>query len=160
MPVSASNHPSIRIEAENDPLTAAVWEALNNIKDPCHVLMGHDLSIVDLGIINRVDLVGDCLEIGVTFTDNSCTFAYRIINALEDLAATLPGVSSVKVVTETYPLWTEARLSPKAREFHARTAAAFGLRHSDLRADLQASTGSRSDGSASEHVMRSESDEQ
>jgi metal-sulfur cluster biosynthetic enzyme len=160
MPAPASHQPNIRLEAESDPLTIAVWEAVNRIKDPCHALMGHDVSIVDLGLINRVDLVGDCLEVGITFTDTSCTFAYKIINALEDLAPTLPGVSSVKVTTETYPLWTEARLSPRARAFHARTAKAFGLSHRELRADAASSSiKSNANDSASEHVMRSETDE-
>jgi metal-sulfur cluster biosynthetic enzyme len=160
MPVPASHHPDIRLEAKSDPLTIAVWEAVNRIKDPCHALMGHDVSIVDLGLINRVDLVGDCLEVGITFTDTSCTFAYKIINALEDLAPNLPGVASVKVTTETYPLWTEARLSPRARAFHARTAEAFGLKHRELRAHTESSPRtSNSSECASQSVVRSEIDE-
>jgi metal-sulfur cluster biosynthetic enzyme len=127
------NPSELTFETPDDPLASAVWKALNEIKDPCHVLSGNDLSIVDLGLINRVDIVGDRLEVGITFTETSCVFAYRIVHALEDLAPTLPGVSSVKVVPETYPLWTEARLSAKARALYADKAAMFGFVHNKLR---------------------------
>ena len=127
----------LTLETPDDPLAAAVWTALNGIKDPCHVLCGNDLSIVDLGLINRVDVVGDKLEVGITFTDTSCTFAYKIVNALEDLAPQFPGVTAVKVVPETYPIWTEKRLSAKAKALYADKAAMFGFVHNPLRPDLK-----------------------
>lgn len=119
-------------EAPDEPLAAKVWTALNEIRDPCHALCDNDLSIVDLGLINRVDLIDDKLEVGITFTESNCTFAYRIIHALEDLAPTL-GVSEVKVVPESYPLWTEARLSAKAKALYADKAKMFGFVHNPLR---------------------------
>jgi len=125
--ISPPSHSDLTFETPEDPLAAAVWNALNEIKDPCHLLAGHDLSIVDLGLINRVDVICDRLEVGITFTDTSCVFAYKIVHALEDLAPTLPGVTSVKVVPETYPIWTESRLTPKARALYADKAAMFGF---------------------------------
>lgn|SRR5512138_946465 len=162
MSETSSVNPNLAIETEDDPLSIAIWEALNRVKDPCHQLMGSDLSIVDLGLVNRVDLVGDCLEIGITFTDASCTFAYRIINALEDLAPSLPGICSVKVVAETFPQWTEARLGPKARALHAEKATSFGLKHRSLRTEArsQGPTESRLNYRASGDWMRSTSNEQ
>jgi metal-sulfur cluster biosynthetic enzyme len=108
--------------------TDAVWRALATIGDPCHVLSGHDLSIVDLGLVNRVDLAGDSVEVGVTFTDPSCVFAYRIIEAMEDLAPRLRGIREIRVVPEHYPMWTEDRMSDKARRMFADKRVNFGIK--------------------------------
>jgi metal-sulfur cluster biosynthetic enzyme len=112
-------------------LAHTIWAKLDSIKDPCHVLSGHDLSIVDLGLVNRVDVVDDQIEVGITFTDSTCLFAYKIIGALEDLA--IPGVRQVRVVPEPFPLWDESRLSAKARALYADKARQFGF-HEIVRA--------------------------
>lgn len=109
-----------------DTAIAAVWSLLNEVPDPCHALSGHDLSIVDLGLINDVVRDGDALRISVTFTDPTCVFSYKIIMDLEDLAATLDGVSEITVTSDPYPLWTEDRLSEKARHLFADKRQRFG----------------------------------
>ncbi|MBT4740560.1 MAG: DUF59 domain-containing protein [Rhodospirillaceae bacterium] len=111
----------------SDPAVAAVWALLNTIPDPCHALSGHDLSIVDLGLINGISRDGESIRISVTFTDPSCVFSYKIIMDLEDLAATLDGVSDISVSADPYPLWTEDRLSDKARELFADKRDRFGF---------------------------------
>ena len=110
-----------------DPAIAAVWSLLESVPDPCHALSGHDLSIVDLGLINTVTRDGESIRISVTFTDPSCVFSYKIIMDLEDLAATLDGVSDITVSADPYPLWTEDRLSDKARDLFADKRARFGF---------------------------------
>jgi metal-sulfur cluster biosynthetic enzyme len=121
--------PARRDHAAHDPTVAvaAVWRGLAGIGDPCHVLSGHGLSIVDVGIVNRVDVVGDTVEVGVTFTEAGCTFAYSIIEQIEDLAPGCPGVREIRVVPEHYPMWTPDRLSEKARTLFADKRAAFGV---------------------------------
>lgn len=109
-----------------DTAIAAVWSLLNGIPDPCHALSGHDLSIVDLGLINDVVREGDAIRISITFTDPTCVFSYKIIMDLEDLAATLGGVSEITVRSDPYPLWTEDRLSDKARQLFADKRHRFG----------------------------------
>jgi metal-sulfur cluster biosynthetic enzyme len=96
-------------------VTAIVWSALAAISDPCMTLSGRNLSLRDMGLINRVERRGDVVEVGVTFTDPLCKFAFRIVTAIQDLKAQLPGISDVRVVPEYAPMWRETRLSPKAR---------------------------------------------
>jgi metal-sulfur cluster biosynthetic enzyme len=110
-----------------DPAVAAVWELLGSVADPCHALSGHDLSIVDLGLINDVVRDGDAITVSVTFTDPSCVFSYQIIMDMEDLAARLDGVSAITVTSDPFPLWTEDRLSPKAKQLFADKRQRFGL---------------------------------
>ena len=112
---------------QTDPALAAVWSLLNKIPDPCHALSGHDLSIVDLGLINGISRDGQTIRVSVTFTDPSCVFSYKIIMDMEDLAATLDGVSDITVSADPYPLWTEDRLSEKARKLFADKRTRFGF---------------------------------
>lgn len=111
----------------SDPAIAQVWEALERVSDPCHVLSGHPLSIVDLGLINSVTRQDDVIQVSVTFTDPSCVFSYKIIMDLEDLANSLGGVSEIKVRSDPYPLWTEDRLSEKAKTLFSEKRIKFGL---------------------------------
>lgn len=104
-----------------------VWCGLATIGDPCHMLSGHGLSIVDIGIVNRVEQVGDTVEVSVTFTEAGCTFGYGIVEAIEDLAPTIAGIREIRVVTEHYPMWTPDRLSDKARQLFADKQMMFGL---------------------------------
>lgn len=116
-----------------DPAIEKVWAALSKIADPCHALSGHDLSIVDLGLINTVTREGhgdhggndDVINISVTFTDPSCVFSYQIIMDMEDLAASLDGVSEIRVVSDPYPMWTEDRMSDKAKALFASKRETF-----------------------------------
>ncbi len=113
--------------ASSDPAVAAVWSLLEGVADPCHALSGHDLSIVDLGLINDVVRDGDIITVSVTFTDPSCVFSYQIIMDMEDLAARLDGITAIKVSSDPYPLWTENRLSAKAKQLFADKRQRFGV---------------------------------
>ena len=97
-----------------DPTLAAFLEALDSIPDPCCILSGKNLSIMDLGLINRVERDGDTVEVGITLTDTMCEFSIKIFADIESLADTVPGVETVKVVPEVVPIWSTDRLSDKA----------------------------------------------
>ncbi len=114
---------------KQDPAISKVWDALSRIPDPCHALSGHDLSIVDLGLINDVTRQDDTIDVSVTFTDPSCVFSYQIIMDLEDLAESLDGISEIKVTSNPYPLWTEDRLSEKAKTLFLEKRNMFGVDH-------------------------------
>lgn len=105
--------------ADDDPLLQEAWRRIQQIEDPCHALSGHPLSIADLGIVNRIDVAGAELEVGLTYTEMGCTFAYRIVARLEDELHAIPGVDEVRVVYEPFPPWTSDRLSERARGVYA-----------------------------------------
>ncbi len=108
-----------------DPVEGAVWDALDSVMDPCHVLTGHDLSILDLGLVNRVSVSARHAEVGLTLTEVSCSFAYRIMEQIEGLADRLQDIDSLSVVIEPFPIWTEDRLSDRARNHYAQSREAF-----------------------------------
>ena len=101
--------------ADDDRLLQDAWRRIQRIDDPCHALADYPLSIADLGIVNRIELVGTDIEVGLTYTEMGCTFAHRIVARLEDELGTLPGVRAVRVIYEPFPPWHPDRLSERAR---------------------------------------------
>ena len=73
-----------------------------------------NLSVLDLGLINRIEREGDTVVVGVTLTDTMCEFSHRIFADIEALADVLPGVARVEVVPEVLPIWSPERLSERA----------------------------------------------
>lgn len=102
-----------------------VRDALASVQDPCHALSEHPLSILDLGLVNEVSRRGDVLEVRLTLTEPTCVFAHRIVQELEDLAPTLPGIARVAVVFEHLPIWEPSRMNERARRLFAERRAAF-----------------------------------
>lgn len=105
--------PAMHLPERREP--ADVWAALSEVRDPCLLAAGHDLSIVDLGLVARVTEAGGALEIGITFTEVGCQFTHRVIAAIEERIERLGRHSSVRVVPEWRPAWTEERMNGRAR---------------------------------------------
>ena len=99
---------------EQDAVVLAFVEALDSVPDPCCILSGKNLSILDLGLINRVEREGDTVTVGITLTDTMCEFSLKIFTDIEGLADVVPGVAEVKVVPEVVPIWSAERLSERA----------------------------------------------
>ena len=109
-----------------EQLIEEIWEALGRVLDPCHQRSGHDLSILDLGLVNRVTPVADHIEIGLTLTEVSCVFAYLIIERIESLAEDFPEVARFRVIVEPLPSWTPDRLSERARTSYRNSRTIYG----------------------------------
>lgn len=109
-----------------DPgLTARVWDLLDTVVDPCHVLSGHDISILDLGLVNSVELQGDEVQVSITLTEVSCTLGWRIIEQIESIADDLQDITAVRVRIDPFPVWTPDRMSERGRAHHEARHRAF-----------------------------------
>jgi metal-sulfur cluster biosynthetic enzyme len=97
-----------------DPIIADFVQALDTVPDPCCVLSGKNLSVLDMGLINRIEREGDTLVVGVTLTDTMCEFSHQIFTHIEALAEGLPDVARVVVQPEVLPIWSPERLSERA----------------------------------------------
>ncbi len=125
----------IDLHADEDPALAAnpgladdavlleVWRRIRAIEDPCHVLADYPLTLVDLGVINRIDLDQGYVEVGLTYTEIGCTFAPRILQRLEEEVMAVPGIESMDVVYEPFPPWSPDRMSPRAQRLYAQRSA-------------------------------------
>jgi metal-sulfur cluster biosynthetic enzyme len=80
--------------------TAAVMEALASVYDPCCQEKG--LSVVDMGLVRKVDLDGD-------------QFAANLVGQITERVAALPQMAGATVEIVWDEPWTSDRLSDKAR---------------------------------------------
>lgn len=106
-----------------------VWQALDQVADPCQHACGYELSIVDLGIVNDVSAEDGVVTVSLTFTEPLCTFGFRIIQEIEDRLVVLSGVREARVSIVPFPLWEPSRLSERARALHAERRLQFSGVH-------------------------------
>jgi metal-sulfur cluster biosynthetic enzyme len=96
-----------------DVRTAAVMEALSSVYDPCCQEKG--LSVVDMGLVRRVDLGGDQPRVELLLTTGWCPFAANLVGEISKAVAALPGMAATRVEIVWDEPWTTDRLSDKAR---------------------------------------------
>ncbi len=93
---------------------AEVREALRDVYDPCCADRG--ISIVDMGVVEDVRVVGAHVEVDLVLTTGWCPFVASMSSAIPDRLQGVDGVESVDVRVVWDPVWTQERLSPSARE--------------------------------------------
>ncbi|MBV8948188.1 MAG: metal-sulfur cluster assembly factor [Solirubrobacterales bacterium] len=93
---------------------AEVREALRDVYDPCCADRG--ISIVDMGVVEDVRVVGAHVEVDLVLTTGWCPFVASMSSAIPDRLHGMDGVDSVDVRVVWDPVWTQDRLSSSARE--------------------------------------------
>ena len=103
--------------ATQDLMVEAIYEALGTVKDPCMVAGGHDLSILDLGLVYGVEVQeGSSVRVDMTLTEVGCIFTHRVFGDVYEAVEALPEVKEVEVVPRWTPVWTPERLNQKAKQ--------------------------------------------
>jgi metal-sulfur cluster biosynthetic enzyme len=93
--------------------TAAVMEALASVYDPCCQEKG--LSVVDMGLVRRVDLDGERPRVELVLTTGWCPFAANLVGEISEKVAAVAGTAGSTVEIVWDEPWTTDRLSDKAR---------------------------------------------
>ncbi|MBV9335044.1 MAG: metal-sulfur cluster assembly factor [Solirubrobacterales bacterium] len=93
---------------------AEVREALRDVYDPCCADRG--ISIVDMGVVEDVRVVGAHVEVDLVLTTGWCPFVASMSSAIPDRLHEVDGVETVDVRAVWDPVWTQDRLSDSARE--------------------------------------------
>ena len=89
-----------------------VLQALRAVEDP-----EAGMSIVDLGLVYRVDVAGERVAVDVTMTSPACPVAPQLVDeAVAAIRAIAPPAAEVDVRLVWDPPWTPERMSPEARE--------------------------------------------
>lgn len=116
-----------------DPLgDPQLWNALGKVPDPCMWRAGRDLSILDMGIVRRVEATGPQVTVELVFTDPTCGQEDHIMASIETALCALPGVERVSFEIGCLPVWTNERLSPRARRVFAEDRERRRERSADL----------------------------
>lgn len=91
---------------------AEVLQALRAVEDP-----EAGMSIVDLGLVYRVEISGERVAVDLTMTSPACPVAPQLVDeATAAIRAILPQAADVDVRLVWDPPWTPERMSPEARE--------------------------------------------
>lgn len=101
--------PEIRMEAA-PPEERAVWEAIRTVEDP-----ELPVSLVDLGLIYRVDVEDGHADVDVTLTYSGCPARDLITADVEEAARSVEGVRDVSVDVVYSPAWSHDRITSRGR---------------------------------------------
>jgi metal-sulfur cluster biosynthetic enzyme len=99
---------------EVSPDREAVIRALDECYDPC--CRDRRISVVDMGLIESVEIMGREVRIEMVLTTGWCPFASRLLEMVEEEVGKLPVVDAVEVEVVWDPAWTPERMSGSARE--------------------------------------------
>ena len=88
-----------------------VWQALKAVNDP-----EYPLSIVDLGIIYKVEVLHAIVAIEMTFTAMGCPALAMILLDVDAEVRKISGVKNVDIEIVWSPPWTRDRITPAGRE--------------------------------------------
>lgn len=92
------------------PTEDAVWEALSGVTDP-----EIPVSLVDLGMVYRVEVEGPTVRVDLTFTSMGCPAMDMILDDVREAVGAVPGVERVEIEVVWSPPWTKARLTDRGR---------------------------------------------
>jgi metal-sulfur cluster biosynthetic enzyme len=110
-----------------DDRADAVWEAVNQVVDPCSRAMAEPIGLGDLGLIEGIRIDGDCVEVTLVPTSPQCLFVGLFAEEAAAKVSELDWVRSVDVrLDEGTTIWDEDRMTDTARRrlMRRRTAAA------------------------------------
>ena len=96
---------SVRLTSEG------VMQALATIKDP-----GIDFTIVELGLIRRVEIENDEVLITMIFTSPFCPLADLIVSLIEEKIGSMEGVREVGVVIDRTVIWDWSMMTEEGKK--------------------------------------------
>ena len=88
----------------------AVLIVLKNVEDP-----EIQMNIVDLGLVYRVDVREDAIEVDFTLTYPGCPAEEMIRRDITETLRDAFGVAEIKATTVWSPMWGPERMSEEAR---------------------------------------------
>ena len=89
---------------------ARLWDALREVMDP-----EIPISLVDMGLIVDIRLVGPTAEVDLTFTATACPCMAFIEFDVAERLQREPGIDDVRINEVWTPAWTKDRISPEGR---------------------------------------------
>jgi metal-sulfur cluster biosynthetic enzyme len=100
----------------SEPGHAEVMAAIDTVLDPCSVFNGTRLSLIELGMVERVTIEdGGRVHILLFLDDPTCMLFFEINRMLDEAVSALPGVTKVAVEIKADEIWTEDRMTTTGR---------------------------------------------
>ena len=90
--------------------TAALWQALREVRDP-----ELPISLVDLGLVYAIRRHGPRVEVDLTFTATACPCMDFIRQDITERLLREPDVREIEIREVWDPPWTSERMTPEGR---------------------------------------------
>lgn len=94
-----------------DEREVAAWDALDHVIDP---ELG--LPITDLGLVYRVEVGGETVQVDMTTTTPICPLGTYLVQMAESKLEKIPGIDFVVINTVHEPPWKPEMMTDHARE--------------------------------------------
>lgn len=98
------------------PSPLAVRDRLDEIIDPCSEARGTEISIVEMGLLKRIEVGNGTVHIELRITSPSCMMVGYFIEQAEERVGGLEGVEEVTLETDAGMQWRDAMMAPDAKE--------------------------------------------
>ena len=96
-------------------LRQRVLDRLGAVVDPCMEAAGLGLSLVDLGVVRRVDVDEREISVELGLTEPGCAFTHALVTKVEDALAELDHGRELSVSFNWSTPWTEAMMTDAGR---------------------------------------------
>lgn len=98
-----------------DPAPLAVRDRLDEIIDPCSDARGTGISIVEMGLLKRIEIEDGTVHIELRITSPSCMMVGYFIEQAQERVGGLEGVEEVTLETDAGMQWRDDMMAPKAK---------------------------------------------
>jgi metal-sulfur cluster biosynthetic enzyme len=119
------------MESSTEPSVAAVREALDDIVDPCSAARGTDISIVEMGLVEAVDVTDGTVHVDMRVTSPGCMMVPFFHREIDERVGRLPGVSEVELTTDAGFEWRPSMMTDEARDRRAERRAELRAEYGD-----------------------------
>ncbi|MEF8877499.1 MAG: iron-sulfur cluster assembly protein [Haloarculaceae archaeon] len=116
-----------------DPSPLAVREQLDGIVDPCSEARGTDISIVEMGLLKRIEVEDGSVHVELRITSPSCMMVGYFIEQANERVGSLPGVEEVTLSTDAGLSWRDEMMAEEARERRREHQQALADRYAEER---------------------------
>jgi metal-sulfur cluster biosynthetic enzyme len=116
-----------------DPSPLAVREQLDEIVDPCSEARGTDISIVEMGLLKRIEVEDGSVHVELRITSPSCMMVGYFIEQANERVGSLPGVEEVTLSTDAGLSWRDEMMAEEARERRREHQQALADRYAEER---------------------------
>jgi metal-sulfur cluster biosynthetic enzyme len=121
-----------------EPSPLAVREKLDGIVDPCSEARGTDISIVEMGLLKRIEVDDGSVHVELRITSPSCMMVGYFIEQANERVGSLPGVEEVTLSTDAGLSWRDEMMAEAAKERRREHQAALADRYAEERSAVAA----------------------